>query len=504
MKTARSFLERHIGVLVIAACVGVILALLFSNAFLLALSSKIADSVRVEEEEKLVREILDAHIHMMAMEQSQISNWGKTLEAVEGEIDKDFARDEIADWLWSDFNIKMSVVVSQENEPLVTAYESELRPAEEGKVAIAAQMDLIEQARGLYQRFIRRQTVPVSVFKGEHDPVRGNEKLYTWSIRKLNDQLAYVTAQVIVPSEPGYALDAHPKVFLSYKMIGQDMYDSIREQLDLTDFRYTVDARVQRGDGVVPIALLGNGSVVHARWTSGKPSREIWKQTLPTLAMPFVATLVILLLIAWRFMAVVRALQASEEKNRNLATHDALTGLPNRLMFNRTLEAIIAQGRRDRCAILALDLDRFKAVNDSFGHQAGDVVLTVVSERIQQDIGEHGMAARVGGDEFVILLWDCLEKHEVMQLAERLLEDISKTILIPGGIAEVGASIGIAWWPDDAASVKAIMRCADEALYLSKGEGRGRITCASLNRRAEDVEGDDPVKALTALLSKVS
>ncbi|PLW74808.1 hypothetical protein C0081_22990 [Cohaesibacter celericrescens] len=133
-----------------------------------------------------------------------------------------------------------------------------------------------------------------------------------------------------------------------------------------------------------------------------------------------------------------------------------------------------------------MDLDRFKAVNDTFGHQAGDVVLTVISERIAKRVGSNGMAARVGGDEFIILLHDHLEKDDVLFLCDQMIEDVSIPIDIHGGTAEVGASIGVAWWPDDALTVKSIIRSADDALYCSKENGRGQVSCASKLRRDVD------------------
>lgn len=106
--------------------------------------------------------------------------------------------------------------------------------------------------------------------------------------------------------------------------------------------------------------------------------------------------------------------------------------------------------RRDRCAILCMNLDRFKAVNDTYGHQAGDTVIKTLANRIAGAVGETGMAVRIGGDEFIVLLRDRLDHQNVLGLCDELISSVCEKINFDGGSAMVGASIGVAWWPDDA------------------------------------------------------
>ena len=107
---------------------------------------------------------------------------------------------------------------------------------------------------------------------------------------------------------------------------------------------------------------------------------------------------------------IVRKIQESEEHNKFMAEHDALTGLPNRLQFDKQLDAIIEQKGQSKCAILCMDLDKFKQVNDTYGHLAGDVVIKTVADRLAAQVGDRGLVARIGGDEFIILLRNELSK----------------------------------------------------------------------------------------------
>ena len=151
-----------------------------------------------------------------------------------------------------------------------------------------------------------------------------------------------------------------------------------------------------------------------------------------------------------------------------LAYHDALTELPNRRMFAEGLDDAV---RRGRCAVLCIDLDHFKPVNDTFGHAAGDALLRVVAKRLKRHIRPGDMLARLGGDEFAVILAG--GAMEADSMAARITQALSSPVDLDGTIVQVGASVGIAIAPDDADTADSIMRCADFALYRAKDIGGG-------------------------------
>jgi len=166
----------------------------------------------------------------------------------------------------------------------------------------------------------------------------------------------------------------------------------------------------------------------------------------------------------------------SEEQVSRLAHYDALTGLANRVQMAQALEKILsAPSQQHRaCAVFLLDLDRFKQVNDTMGHPAGDSLLTQVSSRLERAVGEHGLVGRLGGDEFQVILPGRKRREDLAALALRVIHDLSQPYSIEGHRVVIGASVGIALSPDDGMSAEAIIRNADLALYAAKDGGRGR------------------------------
>jgi len=163
----------------------------------------------------------------------------------------------------------------------------------------------------------------------------------------------------------------------------------------------------------------------------------------------------------------------ADQKVRYLATHDTLTGLPNRAMFGELLGSSIASARRDnrKCAVLFIDLDRFKAINDSLGHAAGDALLVEVSEVLRRCVRESDIVVRLGGDEFIVILADVVDRERIEAVARRILASIA-AIMLAGQECDTTASIGIAMFPADGSDVEALTKNADTAMYLAKKDGK--------------------------------
>ena len=169
------------------------------------------------------------------------------------------------------------------------------------------------------------------------------------------------------------------------------------------------------------------------------------------------------------------------EKRRNaadatrLAHFDSLTGLANRFQMSQTLEKILGSPRVDHrdCAVFLIDLDRFKQVNDTLGHPAGDALLKQVAQRLQRSVGELGRVGRLGGDEFKVIVPGRVARDKLAHVAHQIIESLSQPYSIDGARVVIGASIGIALAPDDGVTSEAIIRNADLALYAAKDRGRG-------------------------------
>jgi diguanylate cyclase (GGDEF)-like protein len=175
---------------------------------------------------------------------------------------------------------------------------------------------------------------------------------------------------------------------------------------------------------------------------------------------------------------------------RFLATHDNLTGLPNRVVFGQELKAAVELGRRDRrqCAVLFVNLDRFKIINDTLGHVAGDTLLVELAGRITQCVGAHDLVARMGGDDFIILLRDISAGDQIAKVARRILAAVVRPLTLNGQECRVTASIGASLYPSDAGDEVTLTKNAEAAMYAAKEAGRNTFLLHSEEIKTQSIE----------------
>jgi diguanylate cyclase (GGDEF)-like protein len=176
----------------------------------------------------------------------------------------------------------------------------------------------------------------------------------------------------------------------------------------------------------------------------------------------------------------------TDERINYLATHDGLTDLPNRVMFGELLKVSIETSRRhDRqFALLFIDLDRFKIINDTLGHAEGDALLVKMSERFRDSVRASDVVARLGGDEFVIILQEIADHQQVANIARKVLSAATKSVLLSGQECRITASIGVAVFPADGDDEQTLVQNADMAMYLAKDEGKNCVRFYSTEMKA--------------------
>ncbi|HVI51466.1 MAG TPA: EAL domain-containing protein [Candidatus Sulfotelmatobacter sp.] len=230
--------------------------------------------------------------------------------------------------------------------------------------------------------------------------------------------------------------------------------------------------------------------------TSGQWQGELWNrrkdgeaflawQTISAVRDP-AGTLV-------RFVSVfndITELHHKDQHIRHQAFHDALTGLPNRLLLQDRLEHAIDIAYRESrpLAVMFIDLDRFKVINDSLGHDVGDSLLVEVTGRLKSCMRRSDTIARLGGDEFVVILTDFAGSSEVADVAEKIVASVLEPLDLKGHEIHVGASIGIAMYPQDGADVTTLMKGADTAMYRAKDAGRNTFRFFDAKLDGETVE----------------
>ncbi len=186
----------------------------------------------------------------------------------------------------------------------------------------------------------------------------------------------------------------------------------------------------------------------------------------------------------------VEVRKAAQEQSHSLAYYDVLTGLANRILFQDRLAKALASARRrkEKVAVLFLDLDRFKTINDSLGHAVGDLVLQEAAERLTKWVREQDTLARLGGDEFVLILTDVEDAANAAVAADRFMQAISTEFLVQGHSLSMGCSIGISMFPDDGMDLETLVKNADAAMYCAKDNGRNNFQFFTSEMNARAVE----------------
>jgi diguanylate cyclase (GGDEF)-like protein len=185
----------------------------------------------------------------------------------------------------------------------------------------------------------------------------------------------------------------------------------------------------------------------------------------------------LIVLRAARIMRELEAVQRDQDAQiRHMAFHDALTDLPNRAAFEKELDSQVTTVRAGITGLMALDLDRFKSVNDTLGHPAGDRLLKLVAERLRNCMRELDVVFRVGGDEFIAVLHNA-DRQIAEQVAARMVETLQQPFILGDRVVNIGVSIGIAF-SDEAGDRNTLLRSADRAMYRAKQAGRGRYAFA--------------------------
>lgn len=164
---------------------------------------------------------------------------------------------------------------------------------------------------------------------------------------------------------------------------------------------------------------------------------------------------------------------------RHQSLHDALTDLPNRILFNQRFVGALAQAQAESStmAVLFLDLDRFKQINDTFGHATGDLLLQSVVQRLTSCLQPSDSLARWGGDEFVLLLPQIAERNDAVAVARQLIEKLQPSFLLQEHDLSVTVSVGIAIYPDDGQTISILLQNADTAAYAAKQKGGNNYQC---------------------------
>ncbi len=259
---------------------------------------------------------------------------------------------------------------------------------------------------------------------------------------------------------------------------------SLAEDIATSLISLSPDSPAARAAGIRGWTIPQNYQTVHDCFFELKIGP--YRKTIPIRLMDIISqyllwillvffTIVSLISVVFYILSLNRKLRQSEKQLKEMATYDLLTGLPNRRFFQDYAEKTLELCRRRGCrmALYYIDLDRFKPVNDTYGHETGDQLLAEVGQRLLKQMRKSDLCARIGGDEFVALIQDVEQDKGFDTVARRIINEISHPYFVNEREIKIGVSMGLSFYPDMGSDLEVLMRKADAALYDAKEKGRG-------------------------------
>ena len=449
-----------IGVIVAVAIVCIVVAVLSS--------AQRADEVAIEHENQLLSGALANYGTRVLREIDSVASSQSATQNIRRKFDPLWADERAGVWLAAYFKHDYILVFDGQDNPVYSLIGQHAADTAWFARARPELIELLGFMRG------RAPVMSGAISIGQSGTAETGARNHAVALRSILGQPAAIAA-VAVGADDGLADTAAP-IMLSVKFINADVLASIATQLGLANLRAVDDDAVPPGDFVYKLTAPNGERIAQFAWTPKQPGAEIVQSVVPFIAVAL-AGFALLAAFVLRYMRrTAVAIAAGETRLRHLAMHDPLCGLPNRIFFGERLEAVIDEvhSSKSPAAVLYIDLDHFKDVNDTLGHPVGDELIRNVTLRLSNTLRGGDLVARLGGDEFAVISAIGNDTTKTMVLAQRIITAICAPYNIGGQNIVIGASIGIALIDRDCGGAADIMRYADMALYRAKNEGRNR------------------------------
>ncbi|MEQ1499190.1 MAG: EAL domain-containing protein [Novosphingobium sp.] len=429
------------------------------------------DVVAAEREQTLVEHGFERQIDELNGVIATQVDWDDAISALDHKFDPEWADFNVGNYLYTFNGFSHSFVLDSSEKPIYAAIKGERAKPEEfaAFAGIAAQLvpriRAAEQKRGAFRKREGKNNIVIP-------PIQAT------TTARVNGT-AYLVSATLVQPDFGKILPKGPQapIVIAAKPIDKALLTSFSARYLLNEL-LLLDPTVQpeRRQQIVLRGYDGTG-ISALSWVPRQPGTALRK----TMQWPLLGGIAILglltILVLRRGGSIVSELIASETRARYLAYHDQLTQLPNRAMLFDKLRLLLSRqsGEGPKLAVICVDLDRFKEVNDSLGHHAGDQLIQTVASRLRETCQQADLIARLGGDEFIVLC-RCDDQEQAAELAERIVSAVSEQIGSEFGRIEVGCSLGVALIDNPGVEPTEALRWADVAMYRSKDSGRRCVT----------------------------
>lgn len=425
-----------------------------------------ADSTAAAQQKRFAARTLEAEIARLPDEQRSSTIWDDAVTRTEAR-DYDWMDGNLGIWMQAYFEHSENYILDGAGAPFYASIRGErVAPASYDRRATVI-APLVAQLRANM----------AEASDGVDDPYEALAEVGVAAPLRFESDVAIISVVPII-SETGAVPQApgSESLHIAVRYVDADLARRIGAPIELQEAAFG-PAPPARGQAGVPLTDPAGDAVAWLIWEPARPGMALLMRMLPVLLATGLASAVLLWWIVHRLLRVSGQLQVSEAQARFLAHHDALTGLPNRALFqDRLSQAMHAMDRSGRpVALIAIDLDRFKTINDSLGHPAGDELIRQVGSRLVALVRAGDTVARFGGDEFMILLSGVSDDDALRHICTKIVEELSRPYELLGNSGSIGASVGAVRALSALDDQDGLIQRADIALYQAKAEGKGRF-----------------------------
>ncbi|WJI80730.1 MULTISPECIES: EAL domain-containing protein [unclassified Mesorhizobium] len=417
-----------------------------------------ADRVSLEREKVFLANGLQDQIAAVKREQESVAVWDDSvINAKAG--NQTWMAENFSVWMYSYYGHNRVYVLDNANRPV--------HAMREGKVVSPAVFGEDEPAL--------RPTIARLRQMMSKDASQAGAKFVADDLVSLGGQPAILSVMPLVPSSDRVTQASGSEyLHVSIVFINDAVIGKIAQKYLLAGAHLLPMAQ-PLGSAAIPLIDKQGVILGYIAWDQERPGLTLVGKASPALALAALVAASVLAFLLRRLRRASSALQTSQAQAQYLAFHDTLTGLPNRALFeDRLRRALLTSGNESKVALLYLDLDRFKHVNDTLGHPAGDELVRQTAARLQHTVRDVDTVARLGGDEFAVILIDVRDVRNAEDISERVLQKLQEPFKLMDDQVFISASIGIALSTGPDADADDLLRKADIALYEAKKNGRGR------------------------------
>jgi len=469
------------GAKILIPMVAATLAAVALAGFGLFWATRHSDRVSVERQIRTTKRAIDDSVARLALEQETVAVWDQSVEQLSrGRLDMTWIDDNLGGWLHTIFGLDQTFILDARDAPIYANVGGALVSAARFERIRGDLRLLIEEARGRIaepnQRFDRHpgQARPGSAVLTTARAIHDTQMVY------VDGRPAAASVMRIRTSSPHLQRPGPGPILISLRFLDREFLTELEHRNLIDGLRFSRNFNPRPGEHALPFESEDGGMIGYFIWRPELPGSGIMAVLGPTTAALVFAMIALMSLLAlWlrsstgELHDAVIQLKASEAQAQHLAFHDPLTGLPNRALFRDRLDHALSRARRgEPLSVMLLDLDRFKRVNDTLGHLAGDELIREFGARIAALVRDCDTVARLSGDEFAILLPGIARHEDVEALCRRILAAVRERFDVLGNSAFVGVSIGMICAPESGLDRIELMRKADIALYRAKAEGR--------------------------------